>query len=702
MNVAPPNFPAPAMVSVSAMSALRFVFCLLVAIAALAMPLLSHAQTPAGRLEGIDRNIFLLNAPTSLNITIKNTGPAMYFRLVPTQVPGGWQLEQDNNRVFVNAGANHTFTRGLIPGPERTGSLGFQLVGFQDWNINFPVVVNSASYSVIAKPAPGPFDLLGPTNGQVNVPFSGECFWQIASEAVWYNFYLYEDIGSGPASQPLAEIRSMPGRSVRISELPLEPAKSYWWGVVAQNEVAVTPNNGGLSLFTMEPPPPLGPFALTAPAAAAEVPLRPTIQWTASENAFAYAIEVYADNNGAPVVPAIRKVQGLNALSYTFSEAISPGYYHFQVFATRDAQERANNGGPVRVRLTDLRPFTLLEPLGTETPTSRKPRFRWQETQNASTFSFYRVRIYKAGASVPSFTLESPSASLDLQFLPQELDAGTVYDWDVEAVNSLESRFNDGGRGTFRTSGIRPFALIAPQADAVGVPAVPTFEWEALTPPIGYLLTLCPSVNGEPDEGAALFSPALDTNVWTSTFPPLSPGAEYFWKVAAGDGQTLVENIGGYRWFRVSPLTPFRLSRPLDTQLNVSPQPVLEWQLVPGAQRYTIYLFLESTLLLLPPIEVPTNVARYDFAANGKYLNGITDYTWFVVAHADGDLLRSADTFRFTTRRRNTANGIDIVETILLRQLISEDERNALGVFETPATNVVDASAWTRWRVANP
>lgn len=658
----------------------------------------ASAQTPTGQIVSISKEIFALNTPTTITVKVRNTGAPGNFKLIPTAAPADWTINQPNNQTLMANNQVVDFVFNVNVGGGRSGNFTFELWGELNFNPNFPVMVQRRNFAVTGKNAPFPFELAQPA---VDVELAGnvDFIWSISGEANNYSFFIYRDQDGLPGGSPLVRLENLGENFVRVNVDSLGEGGIFHWRVNAFNEVGFRQSTPVSRRFFTSLPAQLGPFDTTSPVQNQVMPFLPTVTWSPSMNATSYTVELYNEEGGMPSATPARVISGITTLNYTFTNPpLVPGFYYVAVFARRGLQERVSNAGLVRFQTSQLKAFNLLSPLGINPPTDRVPTFRWEATQDSGSISFYRLKIWRLGVTQPEFEIISVAASYNLANLPGELAVGTTYEWHVEAVNALESRPNEGGRQRIRTSSLAPIVLISPEEEETGVPTAPLFRWQPNPDATLYNVWVAPDLGGAPNLDAVVRSGPIEASEWQYTPGVLSIDRKYWWRVIATDGVNFVESAGGFRSFHSYPFVPFDLLLPINNTQNVPFQPTLTWESAPNAEWYEVFIEI-SGHVLLAPIRVEGD-ARLDFAGRGLHLNGSTLHKWHVVAHGQGATIRSTSTREFRTNRRRVMDGSDVIDTLLLKQIPSDDERVALGVLPSSGS-VIDAAALQRWELAN-
>ncbi len=626
---------------------------------------------------------------TVVNVTIQNLGQATYVQLFLTDAPASWGVVNLTPQlVFMGFEEIQNFQVQVFSGVAETETIGFDLYVYQ--NFQDPLLVGEAQISITAKTAPEPFTIIFPTVNEV-IGNELQVEWGTSFEAVDYDLTVRQMINGQPSFTPVFEVYNTTQRVHRFdaSNLPLDT--QFQVNVTAKNEVGQTP--AAPRFFLTAPPPQLGSFSIVIPSTNQQMNASPTFIWGQSVNADSYDVTVVRGDTGADIV---REVTNISSTFYVWEDPpLEAGVYRLAIVAKGMAGELLNSGGAVRFTVSELTPFSLNAPTANQTNVNRHTGFDWSPSNGADGYVFRLWQELPEG-TYPYYSATVPAGSGNqFYMLPFEynLRPGWEYSWQVEAFTEFETLLNTGGRQNFTVSPLSTFDLVSPASNEKGVIPVPTFEWDSSPGATAYLLELAPVLpSGDVDSDNIVRSQSSITQpMWESEFDPFELGEELAWRVAATDGINVEFSYGSWRKFTVDPLTDFGLSFPTENLMAVSVETAFEWEEVPGATGYILYLRIPGELPL-PPINVTGGVNSYNLRNNGKHLNGNTFYQWRVEAIADGVSRDSLETRTFKTESRAVLLGCDVIDQILGRQVLSDLERVSGGL-----NSVIDCASYYQY-----
>jgi hypothetical protein len=281
---------------------------------------------------------------------------------------------------------------------------------------------------------------------------------------------------------------------------------------------------------------PPGAFSLTAPAdGATNVPLLPTLTWTASAGVSTYTLEAASD---AAFTTIVLSQVGITTTSYTPGAPIAQGVTVFwRVTALNAGGSTLATGAPFSFTTVTLPPgaFTLTAPADTATGVALQPTFTWGASTGAVSYTlevstdsgFSAVVVTQSGLVVTNFQPGAP------------LTGGTSYFWRVRAINAGGSTVATGAPFSFLTvtTGPGPFTLVYPSDGSFGVDPNTFFLWNDATGVSTYTLDVATD--------AAFTSIVFEvTGIPGSSFGStlnLAPMTTYYWRVTAvnGTGSTM-------------------------------------------------------------------------------------------------------------------------------------------------------------------
>ena len=181
---------------------------------------------------------------------------------------------------------------------------------------------------------PGTFDLTSPANGATGRGLVGTLRWDESSDADTYDVYLDEN---NPPTTLVSDGQS--GTSYYYSGL--DESQTYYWKVVAHNDLGNQQCNDIFSFQTVLPDAP-GSFALYYPADGAQnQPVTGTLTWGESLNATGY--DVYLDQNNPPTTK-VSSNQAATSYGYGNTTPLTQNRtYYWKVVAKNSVGSQACN-----------------------------------------------------------------------------------------------------------------------------------------------------------------------------------------------------------------------------------------------------------------------------------------------------------------------------------------------------------------------
>jgi len=279
------------------------------------------------------------------------------------------------------------------------------------------------------------------------------------------------------------------------------------------------------------PAAPPGAFSLTAPAnAAVNVPLLPTLTWTASAGATTYILEVASDVGFTNIV--LSQV-GIVTTSYTPGAPVGQGITVFwRVTAVSVGGTTLATGAPFSFTTVILPPaaFALNAPADAATGVVLQPTFDWAASAGAASYTL-EVATDSGFASI----VATQAGLLTTTFIPgAPLTGGTNYYWRVTAVNPGGSTVATGAPFSFQTltTGPGAFALQFPPHLSTGIDTDTSFAWGDASGVTSYTL----DVATDPAFASPVFSVSGIPGSFFSSVLNLTPSTVYYWRVTAVNG----------------------------------------------------------------------------------------------------------------------------------------------------------------------
>lgn len=351
-----------------------------------------------------------------------------------------------------------------------------------DTNFGWGFVNAAAALAATPTPdAPSPFELLGPSNFATNVPRQPVFTWQAASSAPVYTFILDND---ADLSSPLVQTETV--LTTHSLSAPLSAGTTYYWSVIATNELGSTDSTPAVASFSTISIPPL-PFAMTAPEnGAIDAPVQPTLRWDAATHAESYTVIV--DDNADLSSPAIQLVTTLTQFT-PGSPLFGNTTYYWTVIANNPIGGTPASTGVWSFQTVVALPgsFNLVSPADGPTISDSTPTLVWTASGGADSYTvivdddlaFTSPAVHETGITTTSFDVPAGA-----------LTSGLRYYWKVSAVNAAGA--------TPSTPLIFSFGLIVPPCygDADGSRFV---DFADISTVLAYWLTEYPEGPGPGD-----------------------------------------------------------------------------------------------------------------------------------------------------------------------------------------------------------
>lgn len=270
-------------------------------------------------------------------------------------------------------------------------------------------------------------------------------------------------------------------------------------------------------------------------------------------------------------------------------------------------------------------PFNLTAPADGATNVSRRPVFRWETAQNATSHTLELAD--NPAFAAPIFTGGVASGMFAWPGTP--LATATTYYWRMTASNPLGSASSVPASASFTTISVPPadFALLSPADGATGLSTTPSIQWAAADYAESYTIR----IDNDPD----FSSPLVNFNTTMTTYNQLAPLAgatTYYWTVSANNPIGSTPSTPLVRSFTTVPAPPmgFTLLQPPDGAFINTRTPTLSWSASSGAVSYT--LLVDDNLNLMTPEIMQEGLASTSYPVPAGILRNETRYYWRVTA----------------------------------------------------------------------
>ncbi len=299
------------------------------------------------------------------------------------------------------------------------------------------------------------------------------------------------------------------------------------------------------------------------------------------------------------------------------------------------------------------------------------PAFSWEEAIDPDQGDTVTYDLYLDQNTSPTTVLAENITNTTYEILEENiLLLDQIYYWKVVAKDNKGARQESAAVFSFETTkeiNNRPgaFNLLTVEDQAIDVPVLPTFSWEA---------------SKDPDQGDTVtYDLYLDQNtspttvlaedITNTTYEILEENIllldqTYYWKVVAKDNKGARQESAAIFSFETTkkknnPPETFNLLTVEDQAIDVPVLPAFSWEAAidPDGDPVTYDLILESTTGTKTITDITT--ITYTLTEEDK-LELDTAYSWKVVAKDDKDAATESASFSFTTRVINEA--IEITE----------------------------------------
>jgi|GEM_PF-6571428 len=382
-----------------------------------------------------------------------------------------------------------------------------------------------------------------PSDGQTNVSLQPTLSWQSKDpegDKVEYDLYF------GTTSSP--ELIEKGLKEAKFTVSKLESAKTYYWKVIARDELGKT-TEGPIWKFTTINNPPSTPRNPQPGNNEKLVPTNVTLKWESTDpDGDKVTFDLYFGTNSNP--PLVKS--NIDVSNYTPGQLNYNTTYYWKVVAKDN--KGATTEGPVWNFTTTHAPPTIPskpEPSNGATNVPLTLTLKWESTSNLA----LKYDIYFGTDSNP------PIYAKDVQtnrYTITNLKSGTTYYWKIIAKDERNISV-EGPIWKFTTINNPPSIpkLIKPANESTGVKTEIELSWES-TDPDGDYITY--DLYFGTSENPSLFVGSLNRNY--HLIRGLKYKTTYYWKIVAKD-----ENGG----FSESPVYKFTTeSEPIDIVLIAS------------------------------------------------------------------------------------------------------------------------------------
>ncbi len=162
-----------------------------------------------------------------------------------------------------------------------------------------PVIVDFELPTQAQSP-PGEFAILSPTDGQMDTDEAPTLSWEPSSGAISYGVLLADNPG---LNSPIIDQSGLSGTSLDVAGGLLDFGTTYYWGVIASNNLGDTNSTPYPSSFVTRDLPLPGNFALLSPGnGATDVARESLFNWQDATDAETYTLTVATDSGLGDVV----------------------------------------------------------------------------------------------------------------------------------------------------------------------------------------------------------------------------------------------------------------------------------------------------------------------------------------------------------------------------------------------------------------
>ncbi len=427
---------------------------------------------------------------------------------------------------------------------------------------------------------PLPPELVSPLDSATNIVASPLFLWNASQGADSYGFQLATDTAF---TNILVQSAGNTGLSILLSS-PLANGATFFWRMNATNAVG-TGEWGTSRTFTVTGTIPNPPELISPADTAIDLPTTLTLQWSSSEGADSYTLQVSSDSLFTSI---LINTSGITTTEQQLSGLMRNLRHYWRVSATNAIG--TSGWSAVRSFVTvpeNPDPPALLEPANNATELSKYPTFLWTAAARAT---HYEIQITLDPTFAQIDSDYSNSNVVGESYTPTEpLGTGITYYWRMRSINTggMSAWSPATGGWNFTTHLDRPTAplLYSPVNGATNQRTFLLYlSWWAQTDSLASTYQLQVSTD-------SLFT-TLRVNVSNITATQravsLSSGTLYYWRVRGKNaaGESDWSEVWHFRT-KGTPRSPV-LFVPANNAGEIPLTPTFEWGSVEEASGYQL------------------------------------------------------------------------------------------------------------------
>ncbi len=383
---------------------------------------------------------------------------------------------------------------------------------------------------------------------------------------------------------------------VTIDSVQWSPASTfnngtYYWRVRGRNAAGTFSGWSQIRTFTRAWPAPDSPpnnrVTLLTPTDANYAVTEPDFSWTPVRLASDYQIEVGTDVNFSPA--SFQQCSTNHTLVTPYAQGCSdidptPGTLYYWRVRPIDHPVGVNGLWSTTFSFVYAPPAVSLATPSDGASTS-SPVLTWHADANIGQ---YKVTVLHNG------TITESANTYNSSYVPQALTVGQTYQWYVQTIDG-NNQVGPVPGSTFSFTATAPTAHASPDPiTPAGTSAdhVPNLSWQAMGTDFGtWSYSIQYRVHGTPTFQTLV----SNLNTASYSYPGFDPAiGTYDWQVVATSGATTVTGLASTFVVQSLPTTsltaPNNCSAVADPCPTVGDTPTLQWNSVPGATLYIVYL----------------------------------------------------------------------------------------------------------------